>query len=128
MPIRAGPYHSSRPSHLLSLITNDTIGPNRETQGGLRHTVKPHPLFAMWGVGLSLGDSLYRAPTTFGNPATSLLCRGPWALRPRLAAGLPFSRRRSAIAHVNYRTNLEEGDIYAEWPFIRSQVGQLYAR
>ena len=36
---------------------------------------KPHPPFAMRGVGLSLGDSLYRAPTTFGNPATSLLQR-----------------------------------------------------
>ena len=29
---------------------------------------------------------------------------GPWALRPRLTAGLPFSRR---LALVNYRTNLE---------------------
>ena len=29
---------------------------------------------------------------------------------------------------MNYRTNLEEGDIYAEWPFIWSQAGLLYAR
>ena len=35
---------------------------------------KPHPLSLCgeWG---SLGSSLYRAPTTFGNPATSLLER-----------------------------------------------------
>ena len=58
------------------------------------HTAKPHPLSLCgeWG---SLGDSLYRAPTTFGNPATSLLQRSV-ALRPRLAAGLPLSRRWSA--------------------------------
>ena len=31
-------------------------------------------------------------------------------------------------ARDNYRTNLEEGDIYAEWPFIWSQAGLLYAR
>jgi hypothetical protein len=63
------------------------------------HTVKPHPLSLRgeWG---SLGSSLYRAPTTFGNPATSLLERSV-ALRPRLAAGLPLSRRHSAIAHAN---------------------------
>ena len=72
--------------------------------------VKPHPLSLCgeWG---SLGSSLYRAPTTFGNPATSLLCRGPWALRPRLAAGLPLSRCRSAIALVNYPTNLETSSL-----------------
>jgi hypothetical protein len=70
---------------------------------------KPHPLSLCgeWG---SLGSSLYRAPTTFGNPATSLW-RGPWALRPRLAAGLPLSRRRSAIALVNYHTNLEPSSL-----------------
>jgi hypothetical protein len=67
------------------------------------HTAKPHPLSLCgeWG---SLGDSLYRAPTTFGNPATSLL-EGPWALRPRLAAGLPLSYRQSAIAHGNDHTS-----------------------
>jgi len=68
--------------------------------------LKPHP-FAMcggWG-------SLFRAlsvvtPPPFGSPATSFLeKRGPWALRPRLAAGLPLSRRRSARAHVNHPTN-----------------------
>jgi hypothetical protein len=70
--------------------------------------VKPHPLSLCgeWG---SLGDSLYRAPT-FGNPATSLLERSV-ALRPRLAAGLPLSRRRSAIALVNYFTNLEPSSL-----------------
>src|SRR5215207_7609352 len=44
--------------------------------------------------------------------------RGTWALRPRLTAGLPLSRRRSARAHVMDHTNSEEGDIYAAWPFI----------
>jgi hypothetical protein len=49
-------------------------------------------------------------------------------LRPRLTAGLPLSRRRSARAHVNHRTNSEESDIYAAWPFICSQPGRVYAR
>jgi hypothetical protein len=93
-----------------------------------RHTLKPHPFFYLRGWG-----SLFRAlsvvtPPPFGSPATSLEERGPWALRHRLAAGLPLSRRRGARAHVNYCTNLEAGDIYAEWPFIWSQAGQLYAR
>jgi hypothetical protein len=34
----------------------------------------------------------------FGNPAACHLVAGPKALRPRLAAGLPLSRRRSARA------------------------------
>jgi hypothetical protein len=94
---------------------------------GEAHSVAP-PLLLCRGRG-----SLFRAlsvvtPPPFGSPATSLEERGPWALRPHLAAGLPLSRRRSARAHVNYRTNLEEGDIYAEWPFIWSQAGLLYAR
>jgi hypothetical protein len=69
----------------------------------MAHGEAPPP-FAMLGVGLSLGDSIYRAPTTFGNPATSLLERSV-ALRPRLAAGLPLSRRHSAIAHGNDHTS-----------------------
>ena len=95
--------------------------------GGTRYEAPPLLLCVRgWG-------SLFRAlsvvtPPPFGSPATSLQERGPWALRPHLAAGLPLSRRRSARAHVNYRTNLEEGDIYAAWPFIWSQAGQLYAR
>jgi hypothetical protein len=36
---------------------------------------------------------------------------GPWALRPRLTAGLPLSRRRSASACENYRTNLESSSL-----------------
>ena len=86
-------------------MANDTIGPERERERDARRA-KAHgealPPFAMRGVGLSLGDSLYHAPTTFGNPATSLLKRGPWALRPRLAAGLPLSRRTHKDA-LGYR-------------------------
>jgi len=73
MRIRLGPYHSARSSHLLSLITNDTIGPKRDARRAKAHGEAPPPL-AMWGVGLSLGDSL-SCPPTFGNPATSLLER-----------------------------------------------------
>jgi hypothetical protein len=86
--------------------------------------------FALSGDGaLSQGSLCVVAPPPFGSPATSLQGkRGPWALRPRLAAGLPLSRRRSARAHVNYHTNLDTGDIYAEWPFIWGQASRPYTR
>ena len=59
--------------------------------------VKPHPLSLCgeWG---SLGDSLSCPPPSATRLPPSW--RGPWALRPRLAAGLPLSRCRSAIALV----------------------------
>jgi hypothetical protein len=80
----------------------------------------------MLGVGaLSLGLSVYRDPTTVSAARLPPSRRGPWALRPHLTAGLPLSRRRSARAHVNNATNLEEGYIYAEWPFIPGQAGEL---
>ena len=65
--------------------------------------VKPHPLSLCgeWG---SLGDSLSCPPPSATRLPPSW--RGPWALRPRLAAGLPLSRCWSAIALVNYLTNL----------------------
>src|SRR5829696_214052 len=89
--------------------------------------LKPHP-FAMCGGGaLSLGLSV-SWPHHRSAARLPLLWRGPWALRPRLAAGLPLSRRRSARAHVNEHTNSEAGDTYARWLFIWSQAGQLYAR
>src|SRR5215216_6681553 len=72
MRIRPGPYHSSRSSHLLSLITNDTLGPNRDARRAKAHGEAPPP-FAMRGVGLSRELSI--VPPTFGNPATSLLER-----------------------------------------------------
>src|SRR5215208_8014680 len=102
MRIRAGPYESSRPSHLLSLIANDTIGPKREARRAKAHGEAPPP-FAMRGVGLSRELSLVPPPSATRLPPS---WRGPWALRPRLAAGLPLSRRWSAIALVNYLTNL----------------------
>jgi hypothetical protein len=43
------------------------------------------------------------------------------ALRPRLAAGLPLSRRRSARVHGNNHTSSMVCNIYATWPFIPSQ-------
>ena len=46
------------------------------------------------------------------------LTRRPVALRPRLAAGLPLSRHRSARAHVNHLSDSEAGDTYAVWPFL----------
>ena len=118
------------PLHLLSpplAHSPQHHRPKVRRMEGEAHSVAP-PLLLCRGRG-----SLFRAlsvvtPPPFGSPATSLEERGPWALRPHLAAGLPLSRRRSARAHVNYRTNLEEGDIYAEWPFIWSQAGLLYAR
>jgi hypothetical protein len=82
---------------------------------------KAPPPFAMLGGGaLSLGLSMcIVTPPPFGNPATSLeKKRGPWALRPRLAAGLPLSRRRSARAHVNHATNSEASDTYARWTLL----------
>ena len=59
--------------------------------------VKPHPLSLCgeWG---SLGDSQSCPPPSATRLPPSW--RGPWALRPRLAAGLPLSRCRSAIALV----------------------------
>jgi hypothetical protein len=36
---------------------------------------------------------------------------GPWALRARLTAGLPLSRRRSASACENDPTNLEASSL-----------------
>jgi hypothetical protein len=68
------------------------------------HTVKPHPLSLCgeWG---SLGGSLYSAPTTVRQPGYLPPGRGPWALRPRLAAGLPLSYRQSARAHGNDHTS-----------------------
>src|ERR687898_398455 len=118
------------PLHLLSPPFAHSPGhhrPKERRMEGEAHSVAP-PLLLYRGRG-----SLFRAlsvvtPPPFGSPATSLEERGPWALRPHLAAGLPLSRRRSARAHVNEYTNLEEGDIYAEWPFIWSQAGLLYAR
>src|SRR5829696_8758028 len=107
MRIRPGPYHSSRSSHLLSLIANDTIGPNRDVRRAKAHGEAPPP-FAMRGVGLSRGlFSIVPPPPSATRLPPSW--RGPWALRPRLAAGLPLSRRRSAIALVNYSTNTDPG-------------------
>ena len=114
-------------SHPLSLIVLNTIGPKRDAWRVEAHAKAP-PLLLCRGWGSLFRTLSVVTPPPFGSPATSLEERGPWALRPRLAAGLPLSRRRSARAHVNHRTNLEEGDIYAEWPFIWSQAGQLYAR
>jgi hypothetical protein len=72
--------------------------------------VKPHPPFAMRGVGLSLGDSRYRAPTTFGNPATSLLERSMgFAPPPRGGFAFIASPERHALA--NYPTNLEPSSL-----------------
>src|SRR5215218_10511897 len=96
MRIRAGPYESSRPSHLLSLIANDTIGPKRDARRAKAHGEAPPP-FAMRGVGLSRGLSIVPPPSATRLPPS---WRGPWALRPRLAAGLPLSRCQSAIALV----------------------------
>src|SRR5919107_6338148 len=45
---------------------------------------------------------------------------GPWALCPRFAAGLPLSRRRSACACENDRTNLEASSLSATWTFLSS--------
>src|SRR5215207_8003348 len=91
--------------------------PKERRMEGEAHAEAP-PLSLCQGVGLSLG-LYYRDPTTVRQPGyLPLEKRGPWALRPRLTAGLPLSRRRSARAHVMYRTNSEEGDIYAAWPFI----------
>src|SRR5215216_6850655 len=103
MRIRPGPYHSSRSSHLLSLITNDTLGPNRDARRAKAHGEAPPP-FAMRGVGLSRELSIVPPPPSATRLPPSW--RGPWALRPRLAAGLPLSHRWSAIALVNYLTNL----------------------
>src|SRR5215203_331024 len=102
MGIRPGPYHSSRPSHPLSLIANDTIHPKRETQGGPRHTVKPHPLSLCgeWG---SIWGALYRAPTTFGNPATSLLERSiGFAPPPRGGFAFVASPERHSTCELSY--------------------------
>ena len=56
---------------------------------------------------------------SFGGPAASLLVRGPWALRPRLATGLPFS--------TLWRTVSEPGrpTASAERPFLlgRCSIG-----
>ena len=113
-------------SHPLSLIVLNTIGPKRDAWRG-RHTLKPHPFCYVRGWG-----SLFRAlsvvtPPPFGSLATSLLERS-MGFAPRLAAGLPLSRRRSARAHVNEHTSSEAGYTYATWLFIRSQAGHLYAR
>src|ERR671921_257925 len=45
---------------------------------------------------------------------------GPWALRPRLTAGLLLSRRRSACACEKDRTNLEASSLSATWTFLSS--------
>ena len=84
--------------------------------------VKPHPLSLCgeWG---SLGDSLYRAPTTFGNPATSLLERS-MGFAPPPRGGFAFvalPERYSACE--NDRTNLEPSSLYARWPFISREAG-----
>jgi hypothetical protein len=47
---------------------------------------------------------------SFGSPATSSW-EGSVALRPRLAAGLPLSRRRSARACENDRSILEASSL-----------------
>jgi hypothetical protein len=84
--------------------------------------VKPHPLSLCgeWG---SLGDSLYRGPTTFGNPATSLLERS-MGFAPPPRGGFAFvalPERYSACE--NDRTNLEPSSLYARWPFISREAG-----
>src|SRR5215217_9089651 len=59
-------------SHPLSLVAFNNTGPKRETHGGRRHTLKPHPLLRR-GAGLSLQGSLcVLTPPPFGNPATPL--------------------------------------------------------
>jgi hypothetical protein len=79
---------------------------------------------------LSYGEALCDPTAAVRQPGRllELALGGPQTLRPRLTTGLPFSRRRSARAHGMYRTNSEEGDIYAEWPFISIQAGRMYAR
>jgi hypothetical protein len=83
--------------------------------------VKPHPLRYAGSGALSRGLSLSCPPPSATRLPPS--CRGPWALRPRLAAGLPLSRRRSAIALVNDLPNLEPSSLYATWPFYPEPVG-----
>jgi hypothetical protein len=64
----------------------------------------------MRGVGLSLGSSLYRAPTTFGNPATSLLERSMgFAPPPHGRFAFIASPERHAL--VNYLTSLEPSSL-----------------
>ena len=77
--------------------------------------------------------------TPFGNQAASLYERGPWALRPHLAAGLPLSQRRSVSACGNDPTNIGDGQsighmaiflnvsrlgcrLYARWSFLGANI------
>src|SRR5919112_1118427 len=80
----------------------------RDARRAKAHGEAPPP-FAMRGVGLSRELSIVPPPPSATRLPPSW--RGPWALRPRLAAGLPLSRRRSAIALVNYLTNLETSSL-----------------
>jgi hypothetical protein len=115
MRIRLGPYHSARSSHLLSLITNDTIGPKREARRAKAHGEAPPPL-AMWGVGLSRGLSI--VPPTFGNPATSLLERSMgFAPPPRGGfAFLALPERHSACELSSYLGALQSIGHMAIYP------------
>jgi hypothetical protein len=98
----------------------DTSGPKRDACRVDTHPIKPHPFSLCRGVGSSLRAILCLAPTTVS--ATRLPPPrekgGPWALRPRLATGLPFSRRRSARAHLSHATNSEASDTYARWTLL----------
>ena len=49
-------------------------------------------------------------------------------MRPRLAAGLPLSRRRSVSASENDLTCLEALSLSATWPFFQRKQAGLYAR
>jgi hypothetical protein len=116
--------------HLLTPFLSCSSTPSAQQERrmeGADTRSSPTPFAMCWVVGLSPWGSVHRDPTTVRQPGY-LSWRGPWALRHRLTAGLPLSRRRSARAHGMYRTNSEEGDIYAEWPFISIQAGRMYAR
>jgi hypothetical protein len=52
--------------------------------------------FCERGRGVGATRERLHISSPFGNPAACPLVAGPKALRPRLAAGLPFSRHRSA--------------------------------
>src|SRR5215208_6770044 len=74
----------------------------RDARRAKAHGEAPPP-FAMRGVGLYLGSSLYRAPTTFGNPATSLLERSMgFAPPPRGGFAFVASPERHSACELSY--------------------------
>src|SRR5829696_8867325 len=81
--------------------------------------MKPHPPSLCWWWGSLFWAFFVMTPPPFRQPGYLPLEKGgPWALRPRLAAGLPLSRRRSARAHVKHATNSEASDTYARWTLL----------